>query len=115
MREACRAPQYSGGAGEAEREADHLSQTSSSHEAMLEEKEERISEGWDKTVHSHLMALAASPVETLWPKDSLFRSAQLAMSLSLTQCGLSLCVRLGIWKLWSNFRKILRSMKSFRN
>ena len=36
--------------------------------------EEEISEGWDRTVHTHLMALAASPVETLWPKDNLFRS-----------------------------------------
>ena len=43
----------------------------SSSRALMEE--EVISEGWDKTVHTHLMALAASPVETLWPKDSLFR------------------------------------------
>lgn len=43
----------------------------SSSQALLEE--ELISEGWDKTVHTHLMALAASPVETLWPKDTLFR------------------------------------------
>ena len=32
-----------------------------------------MSEGWDRTVHTHLMALAVSPVETLWAKDSLFR------------------------------------------
>lgn len=45
-----------------------------SSQALLEE--ELISEGWDRTVHTHLMALAASPVETLWPKDTLFRSVQ---------------------------------------
>ena len=39
----------------------------------LDEEEEEMSEGWDRTVHTHLMALAVSPVETLWPKDSLFR------------------------------------------
>ena len=49
-------------------EGEH-SQTS---QAVIEE--EQISEGWDKTVHTHLMALAASPVETIWPKDTLFRS-----------------------------------------
>ena len=29
--------------------------------------------GWDKTVHDHLMALASNPVETLWPRDTLFK------------------------------------------
>lgn len=49
-----------------------MAEESSSNQALLEEEEE-ISEGWDKTVHSHLLALAKSPVETLWPKDTLFR------------------------------------------
>ena len=46
-------------------------EVSRTSQALLEE--ERISEGWDKTVHTHLLALASSPVETLWPKDTLFR------------------------------------------
>ena len=29
--------------------------------------------GWDKTVHDHLKALASNPVETLWPRDTLFK------------------------------------------
>ncbi len=29
--------------------------------------------GWDKTVHAHLVALASNPVETLWPRDTLFK------------------------------------------
>ena len=45
-------------------------ESSGSSRVLLEEK---ISEGWDKTVHTHLMALAANPGETLWPKDTLFR------------------------------------------
>ena len=58
------------GGGEEGEGGEEISQTSSQ---SLEEEEEEVSEGWDRTVHTHLMALAASPVETLWPKDSLFR------------------------------------------
>ena len=29
--------------------------------------------GWDRTLHAHLMALASNPVETLWPRDTLFK------------------------------------------
>ena len=32
-----------------------------------------LSIGWDKTVHEHLKALASNPVETLWPRDTLFK------------------------------------------
>lgn len=32
--------------------------------------------GWDKTVHDHLKALASNPVETLWPRDTLFKYVQ---------------------------------------
>ena len=49
------------------------SQNSSDSHSLEEEEEEEVSEGWDRTVHTHLMALAVSPVETLWAKDSLFR------------------------------------------
>ncbi|XP_064390889.1 cation channel sperm-associated protein 2-like [Halichondria panicea] len=38
--------------------------------------EKRISAGWDKTVRSHLMALSCNPVETLWPRETLFRYYQ---------------------------------------
>ena len=49
------------------------SQNTSDGHSLEEEEEEEVSEGWDRTVHTHLMALAVSPVETLWAKDSLFR------------------------------------------
>ena len=54
----------------------HLSQLS-----QLMKVEEQTAEGWNEMVHENLKALAANPVQTLWPRDTLFKYYELLEQL----------------------------------
>jgi cation channel sperm-associated protein 2 len=61
--------------------SDDLLKQQKSHISQLILTEEKMAEGWDEMVHENLKALSTDPVQTLWPRDTLFKYYQLMEQL----------------------------------